>query len=265
MKLSNFSKKLRKATGRFGKFIDRYSPEILIGCGLVGFGTTCVLIAHEAPIAKEKLDELHIELGKSEEEITKARVIFEETKTVLPVYAPAIVSGAVSCGCILGSYRISSKRTAALATAYELANSSLVEYQRKVVEKLGEKKEAEIRHEINEEDAKKNPPPEQLTNELVFTDGKTVFKDFAGRYFRSNVDTVRRAEKAISDRLSTEMQVPLNDFYWELDIGNTDLGDELYFTVDKGIDVIMDPIRGEDGNTITYLSFLSIPESIHKY
>ena len=249
---------LNKTFRKLGKKIDKYSPEILIGCGLVGFVTTVILVAHEAPIAKERLDDLHRELGESDEEITKAGVIFKETKAVLPVYAPAIVSGAVSCGCILGSYHISSKRTAALATAYELANSSLLEYQQKVVEKLGEKKEAEIRHEMHEDELKKDPP-EKVNNEVVYTDGMTTFKDFAGRYFRSNVDKVRRAEKVISERLYTEMYVPLNDFYWELDIGPTAIGDYLYFSVDNGIEVVMDPVKNTDGETITFLDFLSRP------
>ena len=249
---------LNKTFRKLGKKIDKYSPEILIGCGLVGFVTTVILVAHEAPIAKERLDDLHRELGESDEEITKAGVIFKEAKTVLPVYAPAIVSGAVSCGCILGSYHISSKRTAALATAYELANSSLLEYQQKVVEKIGEKKEAEIRHEMHEDDIR-NDPPEKVNNEVVYTDGKTLFKDFTGRYFRSNVDIVRRAEKTISERLFTEMHVPLNDFYWELEIGPTEIGNDLYFQVDHGIEVAMDPIKGENGETITFLDFLSRP------
>ena len=224
-----------------------------------------MLVAHEAPIAKDRLDDLHRELGESDEEISKAGVIFEESKIVLKTYAPAIVSGAVSCGCILGSYRISSKRTAAFATAYELANSSLIEYQKKVVEKLGEKKEAEIRHEIHEDDAKKSMVSGERGVEMEYTDGKTVFKDFCGRYFRSNIDTVRKAEKTISERLMTEMEVPLNDFYWELGLGPTEVGDYLHFIVDNGIDVVMDPIKGEDGNTITYLDFLVRPMARHYY
>ena len=265
MNLQTISKKLKGISKRLGKSIDKHSPEILIGCGLVGFATTCVLVAHEAPIAKERLDDLHRELGESDEEITKAGIIFREVKTVLPIYAPSIISGAVSCGCILGSYHITSKRTAALATAYELANSSLVEYQRKVVEKLGEKKEAEIRHEIHEEDSQKSVAPSEYRNELAYTDGLTVFKDFCGRYFRSNMDIVRKAEKTIMERLMTEMEVPLNDFYWELGIGNTEVGEYLCFNVDNGIDVVTDPIKASDGNTITYLDFLVRPMAKHYY
>lgn len=250
---------LKKTFSNLSKVINKHSPEILIGCGLVGFATTCVLVAHEAPIAKERLDDLHRELGNSDEEISKTRVIFEEAKTVLPVYAPSIISGVVSCGCVLGAYRITSKRTAALATAYELANSSLIEYQKKVVEKLGEKKEAEIRHEMHEDSIKKDQEEGRYSNELVYTDGMTTFKDFAGRYFRSNVDKVRRAEKVVAERLFTEMYVPLNDFYWELGIGPTPIGDDLYFKVDHGIEVVMDPIKGENGETITFLDFMSRP------
>lgn len=250
---------MRKAFKNLSKKIDKYSPEILVGCGIVGFVTTCFLVGHEAPIARDKLDDLHKELANRDEEVTKTRVIFEEAKTVLPVYAPAIISGGLACGCILSSYYISSKRTAALATAYELANSSLVEYQRKVVERIGEKKEEEIRHEIHEENIKKDPPSDEYRNELVYTDGYTVFKDFAGRYFRSNVDKIRRAEKVIADRLVTEMYVPLNDFYWELEIGPTEIGNDLYFSVEDGIDAVMDPIKNTDGNTITFLDFLSRP------
>jgi len=237
----------------------------LIGCGLVGFATTCVLVAHEAPIAKERLDDLHRELGESDEEITKAGIIFREVKTVLPVYAPSIISGGVSCACILGSYRITSKRTAALATAYELANSSLVEYQRKVVEKLGDKKEAEIRHEIHEEEVQKSVVPDQYRNELAYTDGLTVFKDCYGRYFRSNMEIIKTAEKTISDRLKYENEISLNEFYWALDIGPTDAGDDIFFFADKGIDVVTDPIKNTDGNTITYLDFLSRPEARYHF
>ena len=262
MKLCDISKKLKKSTKNFGRVVNKHSPEILIGCGLVGFATTCVLVAKAAPIARDRLDELHKELGEKNEEIGKARVIFEEFKTVTPVYIPAVLSGTLSCACILGSYRISSKRTAALALSYELAQSNLIDYQNKVREKLGEKKEAEIRHEVNEEKVKREPVPEEYRNELAYTDGMTVFKDRYGRFFRSNMEIVRKAEKAISDRLNTEMYISLNEFYYELGIGSTDGGADLYFTVEKGIDVVTDPIKNTDGNTITYITWLNPPEEI---
>ena len=262
MKLNDISRKLKKSTKNFGRALNRRSPEILIGCGLVGFVTTCVLVAKAAPVARDRLDDLHKELGEKDEEISKAKVIFEEAKTVLPVYAPAIVSGTMSCACILCSYRISSKRTAALALSYELAQSNLIDYQNKVREKLGENKEREIQHEINEEKIKSEPVPEEYRNELAYTDGMTVFKDRYGRFFRSNMEIVRKAEKKISDRLTTEMYISLNEFYYELGIGSTDAGDDLYFTVEKGIDVVTDPIKNTDGNTITYLTWLNPPEEI---
>lgn len=257
---------LKQLCRNAGRVIDKYSPEILIGCGLVGFATTCMLVAHEAPIAKEELDDLHAKLGESDEEISKAKIIFEEAKTVLPIYAPSIISGVMSCGCILGSYRISSKRTAALATAYEFANSSLIEYQNKVVEKLGEKKEKEIRHEISEDKIKKNPPPEDYKSsygginggkEEVYTDGLYLFYDnYTGRYLRSNSEIIAKAEKRITERLFTEMWVSLNEFYWELGVGPTDAGDDFGFNVDDGIDIdISESTKLPDGTTVTIMKY----------
>lgn len=261
---------LNKTFRKLGKKIDKYSPEILIGCGLVGFATTIALVAHEAPIAKDRLDDLHRELGESDEEISKAKIIFEEAKAVLPIYAPAIVSGLVSGGCILGSYHISSKRTAAIATAYEFANSSLLEYQQKVVEKIGEKKEAEIRHEINEDKIKKNPPPEDYTMSYggskggredvmsQFNDGLYLYKDnYTGRYFRSNPEIIGKAEKRITERLPIEMWVSLNEFYWELGLSSVDVGEDLGFNVDDGIDIdTSDSTKLPDGTTVTIMSYV---------
>lgn len=262
MKMNDISKRFKAFAKSAGRTIDKHSPEILIGCGLVGFVTTVILVAREAPVAKERVDEVHRKLGESDEEISKGKVIFEEFKAAAPVYIPAAISGTVSCACILCSHHISTKRTAALATCYELAQSNLMDYQAKVREKLGEKKEAEIRHEINEEKIKNEPVPEEYRNELAYTDGMTVFKDRYGRFFRSNMEIIRKAEKTISDRLNTEMYISLNEFYYELGIGSTDGGADLYFTVEKGIDVVTDPIKNTDGNTITYLTWANPPEEI---
>ena len=255
MDLNALSKRFSKFVKKTGRMIDKHSPAILIGCGLVGFGTTVVLVAKEAPIARDKLDEVHKELGKREEEVSKGRVIFEETKAVLPIYAPAIVSGTVACGCILASYRISSKRTAALATAYEFANSSLLEYQQKVVEKLGEKKEREIRQEIVEDKIMKNPPP--ANTDEPYIDGMYLYYDvYTGRYFRANSVIIGKGEKEITKRLYLENWVPLNDFFWEIGIGPVEVGDDVGFDVEHGIDIdTSGSVKLPEGQTATIIRY----------
>lgn len=266
MKLNSISKSLNKTIRKTTKILDKYSPEILIGCGLVGFVTTVLLVAHEAPIARDSLNDLHQDLAEREDadKLSKGRIIFEEAKVVTPIYLPSIISGGVACACILGSYHISSRRTAAIAACYEFAQSNLVEYQKKVVEKLGEKKEREIRHEIQEDKVKRNAIDSyggvMGGQDVIYTDGLYLFYDsFTGRYFRSNVDIVRKAEKSIAERLVTEMWISLNEFYWELGIGNTDVGDELGFNVEDGIDLSLESCQLPDGTTCTAITYLCQP------
>ncbi len=60
-------------------------------------------------------------------------------KTAWPCYIPAAV-GAISVFCLIGASSTNLRRNAALATAYTLSESTLKEYQEKVVETIGEKR-----------------------------------------------------------------------------------------------------------------------------
>lgn len=269
MKLNNLTKKLKNGLKVLGKKLDKHSPEILIGCGLVGFASTVVLVAKESPIAKERLEELHEHLAEVDEELSKPQIIFEEFKTVAPIYAPAAITGTVSVACILGSYKIGNKRTAALATAYELTQSRLIDYQDKVKETLGEKKEAKIRKDIAQDKVNSNPPAPEITgygSEVVMTDGKSLFYDpYGGRYFRSSVEEVRRAEKIISDRLIQEMFVPLNDFYYEIGLSGTKAGDDVGFNVEDGIEILFNSCVAPDMTPCMVIEYYTKPSLEFRY
>lgn len=253
-------KNIETGMKNISKTIDKYSPEILLGCGIAGFISTAVLAAKGAVKAETKLDELHIELAESENELTESKIIIEEIKTVLPVYAPAIISGIISTGCVLGSYKISSKRTAAWATAYELTQASLIEYKDHVREKIGEKKEREIEHEIKQEHVLKDPPPESLCygNDVVMGDGTELYR-FRGHYFRIKHDEIFKAFDAIKDRLNSGSDdwIPLSELYWELGIRDYSAaeGDDYgFFEGDKPFP-IFDAEIAPNGGTCQVIDF----------
>lgn len=261
MKKQDIIKKIQKGLKLSSAFVDKHSPEILIGAGIAGFVSTCVIVAKRAPIAKEKLEDLHEELAKLEEEPTKGKVIFEEFKTVAPVYAPAVVTGTVSVASILASYKIGSKRAAALATAYELTQATFDEYRAKVRETIGEKKEQKVVNDIAQDRVNANPPtPAMGAGEVIMTDGLSLFYDpWGGRYFRSSVEIVRKAEKTIADRLYTEMYLPLNDLYYELGLSNTKTGDLVGFNVDDGVNIIFNSCIAPDNTPCMVLEFTCGP------
>lgn len=235
--MGNFMENLNRGLRNAASTLRKHSPEILMGAGIVGFVSTVVMVAKESPRVKEELDILYEEIDEREENgetFTKPQLIFEEIKVAAPIYAPAFITGSLSIVCVLGSYKIVTKRTAAFAAAYELASSNLKKYREKTKELYGDKKEEKIRNEVAKDILEDNPP----TNEVLVTDGKILFYDtVSGRYFKSTVDEVRKAEKKISERLPVESWVTLNEFYYEIGISNIKLGDELGFNVGDGIDI----------------------------
>lgn len=262
----NLLQTVKNGANKLIKTADKHSPEILIGVGLVGFVSALVMVNKVSPVAKERLDDLHDELGESEEEITKKDILVKEAKIVVPLYLPATMAAGASTLCVLAAFKKVNKRTAALATAYELANSRLADYQKKMLEELGEKKANKVLHDISQEKVTNNPPPYEYTDsaknssEVVMTDGLSLFYDpLGGRYFRSSIERVRHAEKVISERLPVEMYISLNDLYYELELPYTKTGDMVGFTVEDGIEIIFNSCLAPDMTPCTVMEFCACP------
>lgn len=134
--------------------------------------------------------------------------------------------------CLIGASSTNFRRNAALATAYTLSESTLKEYQEKVVETIGEKKERDIREQVAKEKMVKNPVREVILTEKG---GNTICYDvISGRYFKSDRDTISRIVNDLNRQMRDEMYVSLNDFYYELGLDSTKMGDDLGWNIDNG-------------------------------
>ena len=66
--------------------------------------------------------------------------------------------------------------------------------------------------------------------------GDTLCYDsVSGRYFKSSIDQIKKAENSINRTVLTEMYVSLNEFYDELDLDHTKLGNDLGWNIDDGL------------------------------
>lgn len=207
--------------------LQKHSPEILTGIGIAGMITTTVLAVRATPKAL-----LLIEEKKTEEDVDKLKPV-EVVRTTWTCYIPATVTGALSIACLVGASSVSLKRNTALATAYSLSESALKTYQEKVIETIGEKKEKEIRDEIAKGQLKKDP----LVNKEVIVTGKgetLCYDTISGRYFKCDIEKIRRVEAMLNKELYSSMYVSLNDFYYEIGLRSTELGDELGWNTDMG-------------------------------
>lgn len=234
--------------------LSKHSPEILIGFGIAGMLTTTVLAVKATPKALKLIEE------KKEELKTDKLTPVETVKATWKCYIPSAATAGVSIACLVGSSRISSKRNAVLATAYKIAENAHKEYREKVIETIGEKKEQQVRDQIAQDKIEKNPPSQ---NTIVLTGkGETLFYDgLSGRYFKSDIDRIRKIENELNRRMRNENYISLNDFYDELGLEHINpLGDDLGWNIDKGyIEIHISPILTPDEEPCIALDFEIAP------
>jgi len=220
LNLSNIANGVRTA-------MKKHSPEILTGIGIAGMITTSVLAVKATPKAL-----ILIEDKKDEEGVDKLTPV-ETIKAAWPCYIPAAVTGALSVACLIGASSVNVRRNAALATAYTLSESALKDYQEKVIETIGEKKEQDVRDAVAKERIARDPVS---CKEVIITErGNALCYDvISGRYFKSDIDKLKKAENELNRQMRDEMRISLNEFYDELGLGHIAVGDDLGWNIEKG-------------------------------
>lgn len=226
-------------------FLGKHSPEILTGIGIAGLLSTTVLAVKATPKALKLIDEEidrqnYDELKKAEEDgaqtckyITKLKPL-DIIKTCWKPYTPAIGMGIVGTSCIVGASAIHYKRNAALATVYALSERTLATYRDKVIETLGEKKEKEIREKVAQDDVNNKKPSEGTI--IITSKGNTLCKDsISGRYFRSDIDSIKKAMNTLNRRLTYEHYVSLNELYGEIGLDDVKNGSLMGWNLDTGL------------------------------
>ncbi len=223
MNIPNFET-IRKSTTAF---LTEHSSAIMVTIGLAGMGTAIVMSAEATPKAM-----LLIEEEKKAKQVDNLTPV-ETVKTVWKCYAPTAAVAVLSSACIIGANKVDARKRAALATAYSLSEEALREYHDKTVEMIGEKKEQAIRDSIDKDHVDRKPP---VNTEVIITErGNTLCLDsMTGRYFKSDIDELRRIENELNRMILNEGYISLNDYYYEIGLDATEVGEELGWNVDKG-------------------------------
>lgn len=223
MKKPDLSKAAKKAKITLAK----KSPEILVGIGIAGMVTTVVLAVKATPKAVTLMEQKKEEL--KEDKLPPVEVV----KAAWKCYIPAAAVGCASIACVVVASTVHARRNAALATAYSLSQSALKEYRGKVIETFGGKKEKEVRDAVAKEKITRNPI---VSKEVFLTKrGDTLcFDSLSGRYFKSDADTLRRAENSLNRMLINDVYVSLNEFYYEIGLPSTKIGDDLGWNLYDG-------------------------------
>ena len=213
-----------------GKAARKHSPEILTGIGIAGMLSTTILAVRATPKALMLIEEKKREkkFAGEQPELTKVEIM----KTAWKPYIPAAVTGVASVACLVGASSVNARRNAALAAAYALSETTLADYKEKVVETIGEKKAQAVDDAVAKDQIEKNPPSK---NTVIATDkGETLCYDsISGRYFKSDIEHIRRSVNNLNERLLFDTHISLNEYYDEIGLEEIyPLGDALGWTVD---------------------------------
>lgn len=239
--MANVSRFAAKAKFKLGK----HSPEILMVVGAVGAVTSTVmackatlkvndiLAAHDATVATiHDVQEGKVQI-KAGEEYTEEDVKKDLTTTyvqtglkIAKLYAPAVILGTLSIGCMFGSNHILQKRNAALTAAYVTLDKAFADYKGRVTERFGDRVQSELEHGIKAVEVENKIVNEDGTEETI----KSYMDEVDGAHspydliFDEMIDEwqpdaqynkwhLAQVEDAASHRLRTQGYLFLNDVY----------------------------------------------------
>ena len=156
---------ITKTAGHGLLILKKFSPEILMGTGVIGVVASTVLCCRSTlkvdtvlDEVKDKLDILHENKELfSTEEYTESlykrdmAVVYIQTGwEFVKLYGPAVTLGVASIGCILSSHGIMRKRNLALVAAYKAVEESFSKYRERVIDEYGEKVDRHFKYGTTE-------------------------------------------------------------------------------------------------------------------
>lgn len=233
--------------------LKKYGPEILTGFGIAGTVATTISAVRATPKALMLIEEKKLDLDVDELEP------LEVVRTVWPCYISPVALGAISIFCLIGANSVHARRNAALATAYTISETALKDYRDKVIETIGEKKEKVVRDAIAKEKIEKDPVSKK---EIIITNNgdSLCYEPLSGRYFKSDIEKIRKAVNALNQQLLFDSYVSLNDFYDGVGLAGTKIGEDLGWRVEQSLlEVEFSSQLAEDGTPCLVMNFLTAP------
>jgi hypothetical protein len=246
--VSSVAETLFKFKGEAKHFLVANSPAILTGIGISGTLTTAYLTgkaSYEAAgiIRKAEMGE---PVPEDFLELMQSRI-----PHVWRLYIPAASTGAVTVVCIVMATRIGTRRTAAAAAAYSITEKAFGEYKEKVAEVVGVKKETEVRDSIAQDEVLNHPPSKNQV--MLAGPGKVLCYDpYNGRYFHSDMESLRRAQNAVNAQLLRENYATVNDFYDSLGVYCSENADNMGWQSKELLDLTFSAVLYEE---VPVLSF----------
>jgi hypothetical protein len=248
-------KSLSALTRSTSRILVDNSPTILTVIGATGTLVTAYLTGKATFKAAELIREVESRAGTAEDGWP---VIKERGKLVWKLYIPAASTAFFTVGAIVCANRIGMRRAAALAAAVSISERAFEEYREKIAQKLGKAKEQAARDEIAQDRVTNNPVG---LREVILTSGGSVlcYDAYTGRYFLSDVESLKKAQNDLNYRILHDYYASLSDFYDLIGLPPTSMSGEVGWNSDKMLELEFSTVLSEDNRPCIVIDLKVVP------
>lgn len=225
-------------------------PVVCVALGLLGVPATAFLSGRATVKAKTELEVW----GDILAEDNKPQNTWDEVKLTWKCYIPPVVVGALTMACILVSYKLNRKEIAALSASAAFLAHKGEKLEEKVMEHYGKDALEAMRMEIAEDMYNPVSVEETGNGDILCLDS------FSGRWFRSSIEAVRKAQDEFNAEYATDQYLSLNDLYRRYGIQETFFGYQ-YGWPAKSSEYYDGPITFEN-HILASGEFHDIPEEV---
>lgn len=245
---------ITQKVGRAGLLLQKQSPHLLFGAGIVGVIGTAVLASRATLKLNEKLDAAEQEIADVKSDLKHRKgqyqkdltyVYTKNTLEIVKLYAPAVALGAVSIGCLTGSHIQLTKRNTAVTAAYAAVSKAYDNYRDRVRKELGEDKELEVYHAATIEKVMVDGKSQDIvvTDPNKYSPYARIFDEGSIQYTKNaelNKLFVMAQQNYLNDLLHARGHVFLNEAYDALGLERSSAGAVVGWVLDEGGDNYID-------------------------
>lgn len=269
MKLNILAKQAKQA-------ISDNSPAILTALGVTGTLTVAYLTGKASFKAAEIIREAEDKDCRGNEMCANGHLSegnpcpkdssldnWDKIDLVWREFIPAAGICAMTIAVIIGANHISTRRVAAFASAYSMAERGFNQYKDKVLDKVGDKKEKEIRDEVAKQQLRDHPA--RKTPIIITGKGDHLcFDAHSGRYFQSDIERVRSAVNDINFQILNggSDSASLSDYWNLIGLDPTSGSDDIGWRTDKKLECHYTSELTKEGVPCLVITFLTLPKPL---
>ena len=248
------SKLLVNVVKSAGKAFKKFGPQITAGVGVVGMTAFAGLGIKKAFEVAPKVEEKKKELGRDLKFGEFVEVCWKD-------FAVPAIGFAASGGMVVGGVVFLTKEVGALAVAAAASSKHLAAVEQAIPEVLSDSKRQSLEDKVAEIEAKDLDIPKDEI-ELTGRGDVLFYEPMCGKWFRSELQSVRAAVNDANEMMWGDMSLSLNEFYECLGLASTEAGDLLGWRSDHSrIDISYRERSTKSGELYFVMEYRVSPEA----